>query len=436
MSNSSMDFTKLTVPQLKAVCKERRITGYSKLGKVALLQKLTDHGGSAIGTPSSSKTTTNVVSQDAPRMPVYPGLAIAETLASVAIKKPCAPQKPRVVPSSSSSMRQSPSILPGISSVRDRHLAFSLGNDGTLHAMSPPVLGMSSESSHIHPATALSRLKRPADLLNDDAIPDISNKKSKRPQNLFAEANTSAAPSNVISVQNQVPSSDKRYSISVAPPLVPKPAKAQIGFASQFPALVQPAAISSKQSTTFLPPSIRLRPTLHTGSPSMLISSNIVNTALAPQTIETVHKATLPGKRFKPLVLKRDFTSPQSMPSAEHYHKAASTSLISDVQAASNSTVPLRHLDFPQVPFSPLTLVSISLPPKLSKRKHVHRWSVILSGLSDNERRQCVLVSRTFRYSGGSEFLFNVQSATLIHPLLQSIYQQSTCSRKNSTVAD
>ena len=37
-----MDLSKLTVPQLKALCKERRIVGYSKLGKAALIQRLDD----------------------------------------------------------------------------------------------------------------------------------------------------------------------------------------------------------------------------------------------------------------------------------------------------------------------------------------------------------------------------------------------------------
>lgn len=41
-SNGPSDLSKLTVPQLKALCKERRITGYSKLGKAALLQRLAE----------------------------------------------------------------------------------------------------------------------------------------------------------------------------------------------------------------------------------------------------------------------------------------------------------------------------------------------------------------------------------------------------------
>lgn len=44
-----MDVSSLTVPKLKARCKELRLTGYSKLGRTALLQKL----GAATVTPTS-----------------------------------------------------------------------------------------------------------------------------------------------------------------------------------------------------------------------------------------------------------------------------------------------------------------------------------------------------------------------------------------------
>ena len=36
------DLSKLNVSQLKAICKERRIVGYSKLGKAALICKLSE----------------------------------------------------------------------------------------------------------------------------------------------------------------------------------------------------------------------------------------------------------------------------------------------------------------------------------------------------------------------------------------------------------
>ncbi|KAI9463805.1 hypothetical protein F5148DRAFT_982317 [Russula earlei] len=49
------DLSKLNVSQLKAICKERRIVGYSRLGKAALLRKLGEAGPSSL-TPSSVQT--------------------------------------------------------------------------------------------------------------------------------------------------------------------------------------------------------------------------------------------------------------------------------------------------------------------------------------------------------------------------------------------
>lgn len=55
---STSDLSKLTVPQLKALCKERGLTGYSKLAKAALLQKLAGVAvpKKAISTPRADET--------------------------------------------------------------------------------------------------------------------------------------------------------------------------------------------------------------------------------------------------------------------------------------------------------------------------------------------------------------------------------------------
>lgn len=61
------DLSKLTVPQLKALCKERRITGYSKLGKAALLQRLTE-------ATAPAKTTTPSNDQAGQRTTAAPSI--------------------------------------------------------------------------------------------------------------------------------------------------------------------------------------------------------------------------------------------------------------------------------------------------------------------------------------------------------------------------
>ena len=57
MASTPSDLSKLTVPQLKALCKERRITGYSKLTKAALLQRLAEVAAPPEGTTTSRSAT-------------------------------------------------------------------------------------------------------------------------------------------------------------------------------------------------------------------------------------------------------------------------------------------------------------------------------------------------------------------------------------------
>lgn len=65
----SSDLSKLTVPQLKALCKERRIIGYSKLAKAALLQKLAE-AAAPTKTTSSPKANPSVTEAiEAPSTP-------------------------------------------------------------------------------------------------------------------------------------------------------------------------------------------------------------------------------------------------------------------------------------------------------------------------------------------------------------------------------
>ena len=70
---------------------------------------------------------------------------------------------------------------------------------------------------------------------------------------------------------------------------------------------------------------------------------------------------------------------------------------------APSSTASVKLLSPPYLDFSVLpvpVLGLIGMPPSISDRKKVYSWSIILSGVSDIERRACILVSRMFRYAG------------------------------------
>jgi hypothetical protein len=64
----------------------------------------------------------------------------------------------------------------------------------------------------------------------------------------------------------------------------------------------------------------------------------------------------------------------------------------------SSKEVSLRHLDFETV--ETVALERIALPISLADRKKVGAWAVILSELSDAERRACARVSKLIRYAG------------------------------------
>lgn len=91
------------------------------------------------------------------------------------------------------------------------------------------------------------------------------------------------------------------------------------------------------------------------------------------------------------------------------------------VPSSSNVSVeslPAPYLDFPMIPVPIPGL--IGMPPSISHRKGVRSWSIILSGISDTERRACVLVSRVFRYAGKSALRLPFRGC-LISTLRQSI---------------
>ena len=76
------------------------------------------------------------------------------------------------------------------------------------------------------------------------------------------------------------------------------------------------------------------------------------------------------------------------------------STILSPSPNVSVEPLPTPYLDFPAFP-API-LGMISMPPSISDRRKVHSWSIILSGISNADRRTCILVSRMFRYAGKS----------------------------------
>ncbi|KAH9038234.1 hypothetical protein EDB85DRAFT_529060 [Lactarius pseudohatsudake] len=111
------DLSKLNVSQLKAICKERRIVGYSKLGKAALIRKLADLVPYAPPSTLTQKTSpdSETVAMGMPAHPVMRlGTARSSAPSNAHISSGAATtQMPTIDPAS-----QQPSDMPQIASTK------------------------------------------------------------------------------------------------------------------------------------------------------------------------------------------------------------------------------------------------------------------------------------------------------------------------------
>ncbi|KZT27383.1 hypothetical protein NEOLEDRAFT_1110792 [Neolentinus lepideus HHB14362 ss-1] len=132
-------------------------------------------------------------------------------------------------------------------------------------------------------------------------------------------------------------------------------------------------------------------------SPSKI--SRLQNRSLVSPTPLSEHAIsnikTPPGRKFKPLVSCKATLpcSAVSTPQPSLEPPESSTSIDSvHVNCAQDLLLASRSHPIPECP-------RITMPPSLSQRKRVQWWAVILSGVSDAERRQCAQVSRMIRYA-------------------------------------
>ncbi|KAG1836361.1 hypothetical protein DFJ58DRAFT_865181, partial [Suillus subalutaceus] len=289
------DLAKLTVPQLKVLCKELRIVGYSKLGKAALLQTLTNHGNNAARDKDLTATSAE-----------------------------------------QSALRKA---LP---------VSGPVHHPAANHHASPTVVAASS--------------------------PDASNESqsTKRPRvsAMFESAKRQKpSPVNAASICDATSSSNSTES-----PMATGTLKASTGL-------------------TFITESSAAASHLPHGS-SASASSNIVPIITQPRNINLVQKGSITKLqgRFKPLVFTTtpiiDGTSVTSQRVSYNDHRT------DKITSTSPDTFSLEA-----APISIPSLMNITLPPKLSDRKRVQSWAVILAALTDRDRQTCTLVSRTFRYA-------------------------------------
>ncbi|KAK0449224.1 hypothetical protein EV421DRAFT_1899904 [Armillaria borealis] len=352
---------KLLVAQLKAICKERHLTGVSKLTKALLIQKILDHQGK-----QSEQETSPAADIDASKT--------ASTTQNV-------PKQPPGQPKAPSALSRDVSVLSGPSILTQPSQPF------------PPSLPSSLNLSFTSQSSALSQAYRQS---------QKQPPKAELPQRLVTQSKTPALPPNSISISKasdtQIKKSTKtvpkvlnRSSVSSLPPKAPSEIPSSsfspdanvsrlhsdsVAAAPAKPLTKKrpaPKEADQKSKKQKLPP--KPIPFLFPPKAASVSKENVRNPISQPGKVVTL---TGTGKRFTPLIVKK----PAHIPSK---------SLATTSQATN------AYLDFPDFP--PISLNNIALPPSMAQRRLVTRIAIILSQVYEGDLKQCVLVSRMFRYA-------------------------------------
>lgn len=433
--------TKLTVPQLKVLCKERKLTGYSKLAKPALLQKLADSDATTTCNGTTAQRETAADSQDLLEA-VRASVTLSVTTATQVnvekygkdantLSKRKHPQAQNsgsaVIPSPALPLRKSfediaihpdggqrhssskknlcPILvsddftavvriekLPHIISANSVHHSQSLPNAPTGISVAQPLFRVSStkSSSTNHPGTicASSASKLQSSMPPPDHVP-VASKSRKRP----AGSSFTTPPA--------------KKTKTMLKPLLDK-ASAESSASSRNKLVLSPCNVPCRVS--------QCQPVC---SPSPSLQENRVSPSrVIPNTVTTV-VTPAPGKRFKPLVINKKVSS-------------AATPRLSVPQPRKSATVSSGPAVLSYLDFSPTTeplpaLTPIGLPPSISHRKRVHTWAIILSGLNDDGRRRCVLVSKMFRFAGVFTLILEPLSCETQHRESRYAHSLSFC---------
>lgn len=339
---ASESYPKLTVPQLRAICKEKKIVGYSKIGKAALLEKLQAFGLFDNVPPPTSTLDINQASL------VHP---VNES-----------------------------STEPDLRPTRAREDVLLCETRATLRTPS------SVPSLEITTVTQISA--------NAEEIPT---------------SGPAAPASKTINTHVNTPTNDVKARVSSGVVAIPKRA----GEGRSDSKLVR---VNKKQRTGLSTNKENCTQIDNkTGDKSRLLGKSI---SVSTKKIDIEQKAIVPTEpraqaplessvlantlqtksaaRFKPLSIKMKDKYEQQAKN----NPLQTSSHCQEKPTGRSVYFSLNYLEFGSTPL--ISLEPISLPPSLSQRKRVQAMSIIMSGLDPPERRQCLKVSRMFRYAGCS----------------------------------
>ena len=436
-----LDLSKLTVPQLKALCKERRITGYSKLTKAALLQRLAE----VAAPPKTTSVVPSVTAADVATPPAYIESSTVRREGNITkvVHQPVQPSTGGNTESTETSTAKAP-----------LHTEVPKGpsqNRTVISTTSTQKTSGTKRPAHIDIPASLKRirtsLRTATDVGHEPPVPKTSTLHTEVPkpsQNSAVISTTSTQKtSGKRPAHIDIPAPLKRIRTSLKTatdvghePPVPKASTlhAEVAKPSQNPTVIsttstqKPSGTKSPAHIDIPAPQKRIRTSLKPATnvghePPVLKTSTFqqklpVDSSafkvpeLPAQPKSSFHGSALTLAKQPSGTLKRSAVPCQTTGGPGRF-KALVVSGPKSVELDQANREPSRAPAVPVIPravdsalvsnFHPRplpVLCHISFPPKASERKWVYRWAVVLSSLSPADRQTCTLVSRTFRYAG------------------------------------
>lgn len=217
-------------------------------------------------------------------------------------------------------------------------------------------------------------------IVQPPAVPAPSKSKRKPPfaEKLSTTHDSSAPPMPITPTAAPLPDQQPNF-----PSVSRHDSSSVLNRISSLPQTLEPATRS--QSTSSSGPHNRVREEQESGTPFPAPDR--------PQLSSGGNGCTRPSKKF--LDPRNGVASGLSA-----YHGPRGALPSTSLPTISAEPLPPPYLDSSVVPIPVLGL--IGMLPSISDRKKAQPWSIILSGISNAERRTCTLVSRTFRYAGKS----------------------------------
>ncbi|KAJ7600948.1 hypothetical protein C8J56DRAFT_880527 [Mycena floridula] len=373
---------KLTVPQLKALCKDRKVVGYSKLAKPGIIDKLlgrfvektaSDASKSAVAVPNaSSSTLPDQPSADPP----------AKKVTDQGDAPPKKKKKKPVVEKTEAPPLPLEPTAPSSSSV--------------LQTIPVPVA----------PSTTS---KRPAGDQHDENVPPAKKAKTSiLPVVAPPTPEPSQQPIINPATVSTVESTDKVHPKTHISTVSTAPRKAsthapRLSYTEQFTSKITP---SQKQSRPGPPIPASAATQSGTARPPVAVIPLTPKNSAEIASGASNSSGKRVGKPFTPLFPKKPQQKP--LPPTSTAAPIASTPAPVRASVPVSAPVPVAipapvpnfdifHLDFPIIsPVRP-AIQLLSLPPKIAQRKLSDRFSVALMQVPQEDLQNCVLVSRMLR---------------------------------------